>query len=219
MRSPLAPNSQEGDRVPSKITLRAIATIEPARSQKPMIAIPNYISPEEYLSIERQSIHRHEYRRGLVYAMAGGTDNHDRIALNLLNLINLHLGDSDCRFHSRNVKVNYQDEFFYYPDAFVTCDPRDREDRYVKRYPKLIAEVLSPSTQAFDVGEKFEDYQKLESLEEYLLISQEKQRLEYRRRTAAGTWETTIYGKSDRVVLTSIDLELAIAQLYRGLDG
>lgn len=184
-----------------------------------MIAIPNYITPEEYLSIERQSIHRHEYRRGLVYAMAGGTDNHDRIALNLLNLINLHLGDSDCRFHSGNVKVNYQDEFFYYPDAFVTCDARDREDRYVKRYPKLIAEVLSPSTQAFDLGEKFEDYQKIESLEEYLLISQEEQRVECRRKTAAGTWETTIYELGDRVILTSVDLEFAITDLYRGLDG
>ncbi len=85
-----------------------------------MIAVPNYISADEYLSIERQSPVRHEYRRGLVYAMAGGTDNHDRIALNLLTLINLHLGDSDCRFHSGNVKVNYQEEFSYYLDAFAT---------------------------------------------------------------------------------------------------
>jgi len=184
-----------------------------------MIATPNYISPEEYLSIERQNPIRHEYRRGLVYAMAGGSDNHDRIALNLLNLINLHLGDSDCRFYSGNVKVNYRNRFYYYPDAFVTCDPRDREDRYVKRYPKLIAEVLSPSTQAFDFGEKFSDYQQLDTLEEYLLISQEEQRVECRRRTAANAWETAIYGPGDRIVLTSINLELAISDLYRGLDG
>jgi Uma2 family endonuclease len=183
-----------------------------------MIAIPNYISPEEYLDIERQSPTRHEYRRGLVYAMAGGTDNHDRIALNLLSLINLHLGDSDCRFHSGNVKVNYQDEFYYYPDAFVTCDPRDRTDRYLKRHPKLIVEVLSPSTQTFDQGEKFEDYQQIESLEEYILISQESQRVECRRRTAANTWETTVYEPGDHVVLKSIGLEVAIANLYRGLD-
>lgn len=152
-----------------------------------MIAVPNYINPEEYLAIERQNPIRHEYRRGLVYAMAGGTDNHDRLALNLLSLINFHLGDSDCRFHSGNVKVNYQAQFYYYPDAFVTCDPRDRADRYIKRYPKLIAEVLSPSTQTFDGGEKFMDYQKLESLEEYILISQESQRVECRRRTSANT--------------------------------
>lgn len=183
-----------------------------------MIAVPNYISSEEYLDIERQNPIRHEYRRGLVYAMAGGSDNHDRISLNLLNLINVHLGDSDCRFHSGNVKVNYQDLFYYYPDAFVTCDPRDRSDRYVKRYPKLIAEVLSPSTQTFDLGEKFEDYKQLESLEEYVLISQDSQRVECRRRTNTNTWETVVYELGDRVVLTSIGLEFAIAELYRGLD-
>lgn len=183
-----------------------------------MIAIPNYISPEEYLEIERQSTIRHEYRCGLVYAMAGGTDNHDRLALNLLSLINLHLGDSDCRFHSGNVKVNYQDQFYYYPDAFVTCDPRDREDRYIKRYPKLIAEVLSPSTKNFDAGAKFDDYKQIQSLEEYVLISQERQRVECRCRTAVNTWQTVVYEAGERVVLNSLGLEVEISDLYRGLD-
>ena len=184
-----------------------------------MIAVPNYISPEEYLSIEQQSQIRHEYRRGLVYAMAGGTDNHDRIALNLLTLINLHLGDSECRFHSGNVKVNHQDEFYYYPDAFVTCDPRDRDDRYIKRHPKFIAEVLSPSTQAFDLGAKFEDYCKLDSLEEYVLIFQDTQQVECRRRTTDNTWETITYQANDTVTLKSLGLEFDIAALYRGLDS
>jgi Uma2 family endonuclease len=86
-----------------------------------MIAVPHYISLEEYLSIEQQSQIRHEYRCGLVYAMAEGTDNHDRISFNLLKLIDNHPGDSsDCRFYSSNVKVNHQEEFYYYPDAFVT---------------------------------------------------------------------------------------------------
>jgi Uma2 family endonuclease len=184
-----------------------------------MIAVPNYISPEEYLEIERQSPIRHEYRRGLVYAMSGGTDNHDRIAFNFLKAIDTHLGDSsDCRFFSGNVKVNYQDQFYYYPDAFVTSDPRDRADRYIKRYPKLIVEVLSPSTRAFE-GEKFNDYQQLESLEEYVLIWQESQRVECRRRTSATIWETVVYETGDQVVLTSIDLKFAIADLYRGLDN
>ncbi|NEP16652.1 MAG: Uma2 family endonuclease [Leptolyngbya sp. SIO4C1] len=185
-----------------------------------MIAIPNYISAEEYLDIERQSPIRHEYRRGLAYAMAGGTDNHDRITFNFLKLIDNHLGDpSSCRFYSGNVKVNYRDEFYYYPDAFVTCDPRDRDDRYIKRYPKLIAEVLSSSTQAFDVGEKFDDYQRLNALEEYVLISQETQRVECRCRTSANTWETIVYEAGDRVALKSIGLAFAISELYRGLDG
>lgn len=184
-----------------------------------MIAVPHYISPEQYLDIEIQSPIRHEYRQGLVYAMAGGTDNHDRITLNFLSLINGHLGASECRFHSGNVKVNYQKEFYYYPDAFVTCDLRDRNDRYVKRYPKLIAEVLSHSTQAFDMGRKFEDYQQLESLEEYVLIYQDVHRVECRRHTSANIWEAVVYEVGDRVSLKSISLEFEIAELYRGLDG
>ena len=184
-----------------------------------MIAVPHYISPQDYLDIERQSQIRHEYRRGLVYAMAGGTDNHDRIAFNFLKVIDDHLGDAtDCRFYSGNVKVNYKDEYYYYPDAFVTCDPRDRQDRYLKRHPKLIVEVLSSSTAIFDQEEKFKDYQQLESLEECVLITQESQRVECRRRNSMGVWETTIYEKGDLVVLQSLNLELAIADLYRGID-
>lgn len=185
-----------------------------------MIVVPNYISPEEYLSIERQSQIRHEYRRGLVYAMAGGTDNHDRISFNLLKLIDNHLGDSsDCCFYSGNVKVNHQEEFYNYPDAFVTCDSRDRQDRYVKRYPKLIAEVLSDSTQVLDFGKKFEDYGKLDSLEEYILIFQDTQQVECRRRTADNTWKTVVSKFGDAVALKSLGLEFDMAELYRGLDS
>jgi Uma2 family endonuclease len=114
--------------------------------------------------------------------------------------------------------VNYRDEFYYYPDAFVTCDPRDREDRFVKRYPKLIVEVLSESTEAFDRDLKFADYQKLDSLEEYVLVSQDVRRVECRRRTADGIWETTVYQGGDRVRLTSIDLEFECDRLYLDID-
>lgn len=186
-----------------------------------MIAIPSGFSPEEYLSLEHDNTVRHEYQRGLVYAMAGGSDDHSRLAINLLTLINFHLRDGDCQFFSGDVKVNYAAEFFYYPDAFVTCDPRDKSDRYVKRYPKLIAEVLSPSTKKFDRTDKFEDYQQLESLEEYVLISQDEMRVECRRRVKDGSgerWETVVYGAGDLLLLQSIELEVAIAELYRGVN-
>ncbi|MCT7958073.1 Uma2 family endonuclease [Laspinema sp. D3] len=183
-----------------------------------MIAIPHYIHPDDYLALERQNPIRHEYRGGLVYAMNGCSDRHSRIAINLLSEIDQHLGDSPCRFYGSTVKVNYKDEFYYYPDAFVTCDPRDRQDRYIKRYPKFIAEVLSSSTEAFDRDLKFTDYQNLDSLEEYVLISQDTQRVECHRRIAADTWETTIYEAGDRITLTSLDLEFLSERLYRGLD-
>ena len=193
-----------------------------------MIAIPSGFSPEEYLSIEHENTIRHEYRRGLVYAMAGGSDDHSRLGINFLTVINFHLRDGDCQFFSGDVKVNYAGEFFYYPDAFVTCDPRDRSDRYVKRYPKLIAEVLSPATEKFvsealeeDRTDKFEDYRQLESLEEYVLIAQDEMRVECRRRVKDGggeRWETVVYGAGDIVMLQSIELEMAIAELYRGVN-
>lgn len=117
---------------------------------------------------------------------------------------------------------------FYYPDAFVTCDPRDVEDHYVKRYPKLIAEILAPSTEEFDRGIKFQDYQSLDSLEEYVLIFQDEMRVECRRRfqSTGDQWETEIYGpgvgeatqNGHHVVLKSIGLEIAIADLYRGIS-
>lgn len=184
-----------------------------------MIAVPHYISVEDYLDIEHHSDIRHEYRRGLMYAMAGGTDNHDRIVFNVLKQVDDHLGSpTDCRFYSGNVKVNYAEAFYYYPDAFVTCDPRDRGDRYVKRYPKLIVEVLSPSTEAFDRGEKFADYQALESLTEYVLIAQDRQQhVECRRRRESG-WDVVVYGAGDRVELASLGLVFGLEALYRGLD-
>jgi Uma2 family endonuclease len=172
------------------------------------------------LAIEQENTIRHEYRRGLVYAMTGGSDDHSRLSVNLLTEINLHLRDSDCQFFSGDVKVNYADDFFYYPDAFVTCDRRDQKDRYVKRYPKLIAEVLSPSTEEFDRGMKFEDYQSLDSLEEYVLISQTEMRVECRRRVASNRnqWETELYRLGERVNLKSIGLEVTVADLYRGIS-
>ena len=193
-----------------------------------MIAIPSGFSPEEYLSLEHNNKVRHEYQRGLVYAMAGGSDDHDELSLNLIELLRQKVRDGGCSVRSGNVKVNYADAFFYYPDAFVTCDPRDRSDRYVKRYPKLIAEVLSSSTEKFvsealeeDRTDKFEDYRQLESLEEYVLIGQDEMRVECRRRVKDGSgerWETVVYGAGDLVMLQSIELEVAIEELYRGVS-
>ncbi|MGB6169353.1 MAG: Uma2 family endonuclease [Geitlerinemataceae cyanobacterium] len=186
-----------------------------------MVAIPSGFSPQEYLALERETIVRHEYRRGLVYAMAGGSDDHSRLTINFLTAINLHLRAGDCQFFSGDVKVNYADAFFYYPDAFVTCNARDLGDRYVKRYPKLITEVLSLSTEKFDRGDKFEDYRQIESLEEYVLISQDEMQVECRHRVKNGSgerWETVVYGAGDTVIFQSIELELAIEELYRGVS-
>jgi Uma2 family endonuclease len=140
-----------------------------------MIALPTGFTPEDYLALEQDSPIRHEYRQGLVYAIAGSSDYHDEITLNLIEQLRAHLhnhpGEKHCEVRSGNMKVNDADAFFYHPDAFVTCDPRDLNDRYIKRQPKLIVEVLSPGTAASDQGDKFRDYQQIEALQEYVLIS------------------------------------------------
>ncbi|ACA99521.1 MULTISPECIES: Uma2 family endonuclease [Cyanophyceae] len=180
-----------------------------------MIALPSSFSPQAYLELESESTIRHEYRQGLVYAMASGSDDHSRIAINFLTALNLHLRDGPCRFFAGDVKVNYRDQFFYYPDAFVTCDPRDQQNRYVKQFPKLILEVLSPATENFDRTEKFQDYQRITTLEEYVLISQTQQEVEVWRRSPQD-WTNQIYRTIDPVKLTSINLEMPISELYRG---
>ncbi|MCG9885144.1 MAG: Uma2 family endonuclease [Cyanobacteria bacterium] len=180
-----------------------------------MVSIPAGFTPDDYLALEELASCRHEFRCGLVYAMAGGSANHSRLAINLVTAFNLHFVEDRCQFFPGDVKLNYAERFYYYPDAFVTCDPRDRGDDYIKRYPILIAEVMSPSTASFDRGQKFEDYRSLESLEEYVLISQEVPQVEVFRRRL--NWQSLVFGACDRVVLESIGLEVDLAALYRGV--
>ncbi len=135
-----------------------------------MIALYSYnnLTPEEYLQFEETSPIKHEYIDGQVYSMAGTTDTHNIVAGNIYTIIRNHLRGSNCRVYFPDVKVRLEKRnHFYYPDIIITCDDRDRETATYKRFPKLIVEVLSDSTEAFDRGDKFNDYQTLESLEEY----------------------------------------------------
>jgi len=115
-----------------------------------MVALSDslFLSPEEYLQQEAQSSIKHEYINGQVYSMAGTTDSHNTIALNLASLIRNHLRGTDCRVYFADIKVKLEKQnCFYYPDVLITCDRRDRETSTYKRFPKLIIEVLSDSTE------------------------------------------------------------------------
>ena len=173
------------------------------------------LSPQEYLDLEARSDLKHEYIDGGVYAMAGSSDDHAAIVGNALIAIGPHLRRSGCRLYLQDVKAQItRRSRYYYPDLMVTCDDRDQNDRYVKRHYKMIIEVLSDSTERFDRGLKFEDYRRSASLEEYVLISQNRMNVEVYRRNAAGRWELQAYHEGDRVELVSIGLEFAIADLY-----
>lgn len=180
-----------------------------------MVAAFHCASPEDYLAAEADSLIKHEYRDGDVYAMAGGTDAHNQIAGNLYALLRNHLRGSGCRTYFADVKARIEAlNCFYYPDVMVTCDERDTALSTYKQHPCLIVEVLSDSTEAFDRGNKFADYRHLESLAEYVLVSQTRQQVEVFRRNAEGLWVLHPYGEGDRVVLSSVSWEGDMADLY-----
>lgn len=183
-----------------------------------MIASPQqpYLTPEQYLQMEAQSPVKHEYIDGQIYAMAGASDPHVTIALNLATLLRSHVRGSGCRIYISDMKVRIEAlNRFYYPDVLVSCDERDREMLTYKRFPNLIVEVLSDSTEAFDRGDKFADYQTLESLREYVLINTKRQRVECFRRKDEGLWILQFYTPEQTSFrLDSIGFEGTLDALY-----
>ena len=182
-----------------------------------MIAHPSAdkISPEDYLEGEKISPIRHEYIRGDVYAMVGGSDAHDTISGNLIALFKNHLRGQECRVYTGNMKIHIETaDVYYYPDVMVTCDPRDRNNGYFKQYPCLIIEVLSPSTEAFNRGDKFADYRQIETLQEYVLISQNKINIECFRRNQEGRWELFTYQNDEDLKLESINFSCPVSAIY-----
>lgn len=182
-----------------------------------MVASPSFadLSPEEYLAQEDRSSIKHEYIRGYVYAMAGASDIHVTIALNMASALRSHPRGGGCLPYISDMKVWIETaKIFYYPDVMVTCDERDRELRNFKQYPCLIVEVLSDSTEGLDRGDKFSDYQELETLQEYVLISQKRQRVECFRRNPEGLWVLYTYHQGMSVHLSSVDLTIPIDAIY-----
>lgn len=187
-----------------------------------MIATPQFsnLTPEEYLQLEAKSDIKHEYIDGKVFAMAGATDTHVTIAGNIFALLLSHLRGSGCRVYISDMKVRIESKnSFYYPDVLVTCEDKDRENSTFKQFPSLIIEVLSDSTEAFDRGDKFADYQSLPSLQEYVLVNTKKARIECFRRTKEGLWLLQFYELEDsQFDLTSIDFKGKFSDVYEQVE-
>ncbi|MGD1901955.1 MAG: Uma2 family endonuclease [Geitlerinemataceae cyanobacterium] len=175
---------------------------------------PN-LTPDEYLTFEADSPTKHEYFDGQIVAMAGATDAHVTIALNLATELRSHLRGTGCRVYISDMKarIDARNRFFY-PDLLVTCDPRDTETPTYKRFAKLIVEVLSDSTESVDRGRKFSDYQTLDRLAEYVLISSRLRRVEIFRRHTDGLWLYQNYDDSDSFQLKSIGYTGTFDSLY-----
>jgi len=176
----------------------------------------NYITPEEYLQLELQADAKHEYIDGYAYAMAGASDSRVTISGNLFALLRNHVRGSGCRVFISDMKARIEQlNRYYYPDVMVTCDERDKQNTRSKKFPCLIVEVLSESTEAFDRGDKFADYQILETLQEYVLINVKRQRVECFRRNKEGLWLLQFYTDQDKYFqLQSVNFEAEMSALY-----
>jgi Uma2 family endonuclease len=175
-------------------------------------------SPEEYLALERKSNERHEYLDGYIYEMSGESIAHSAICTNLAFVFVGQLKGRPCQAFSPNMKVRTKFNGLYsYPDLSIVCGQPEFHDNHkdIIINPKVIVEVLSPSTEAYNRGEKWIRYQEINSLSDYLLVSQDQPLIEHFSKQEGGKWlYTKTVGLESRLYLTSIDCQLQLSEIY-----
>ncbi len=179
---------------------------------------PRHFSVDEWRELERSSSDaKHEYIDGQVYLMSGGSRAHGRISSNAVRTLEDALVDKPCNVYNSDVSVRLSKTRYTYPDVSVTCDERDQPtpDETEVRFPRIIVEVLSDSTEAYDRGRKFSYYRACPSIDEYVLVASKYQAVEVYRRTLQGWTTYHAYGPGDEVELTSVDVRFPLAALYR----
>lgn len=181
-----------------------------------------WITIEEYHQIEQQNSEvKYEYSDGRVYAMAGGTYNHSSISLNLGAALKAHLRGKVCRVVNSDMHVlpRGDENPSYLPDVTVICNPDDyKGDSTAIRSPRLVFEILSPSTAYRDRGEKLRTYKACSSMQEYALVSTRRCEVEVYRRVSAHEWTNTLYTAEETVQLMSIDLSIPMSEIYADTD-
>ncbi len=182
------------------------------------LAAQTYLSPSEYISLERKSSTKSEYLSGRIVAMSGASNAHNIITMNTANQLYNQLFDRNCLVYASDMRVGVNTPLSYlYPDVAVVCGkPRFEDDVFdTLLNPTVVIEVLSPSTAAYDWHEKFTRYQQIASLKEYLLISQSRMHVEHYIRQE-NRWVSTEFQDIAGVVpLSSIKCELHLRSIYR----
>jgi len=181
-------------------------------------------TPEEYLALERCADERHEFYHGEVFAVSGRTPDHSLIISNVNGELGNRQKGKPCRVYESNLRVRIPRTAHYaYPDASVICgerefDPLDSRKETVTN-PALIVEVLSPSTEAWDRGGKFQSYRQIASLREYVLVSSDKPLVETFLRQENGSWSLYSFaGLTGRAKLALLGIELDLAEVYSGVQ-
>jgi Uma2 family endonuclease len=189
-----------------------------------MLARPQlkqYYTEEEYFALEEKSEHKHEFYRGEIFAMVGGSVNHNRIARNVLTTLDNALRNTRCEAFGSDMRVLVETHGLYtYPAALVVCGDIDlvqaRTDTITN--PTLIVEVLSPSTQDYDRSQKFEFYRAISSLQDCVLIHQDKIHLEHHSKQTKGWLLTDLTSLDDVLSLSSVNLQIPLRRLYARVD-
>ena len=172
----------------------------------------------DFMAWEEDQPERHEFFRGETYAMVGGTARHNRVILNLASLIGDHLDGTTCQVFAENMKVQIA-EGVLYPDVMVTCGKAEAGDEQTVTDPKLIIEVLSPSTRGYDKRDKFILYRTLASLREYVLIDPANRQVEDFALAEGGAWTFTDQTAADVITLASIDCKLSMKLVFKGVES
>lgn len=179
-------------------------------------------SVEEYLALERQSETKHQYYRGEIFAMTGASLPHNRIVSNLVATIHLSLRGTNCEVLPSDMRLKSPAGLYTYPDAVIVCGGPRLEDshRDTLLNPTVIFEVLSPSTEAYDRGKKFGFYQQIESLKEYVIVSQDEILVEqYLREENPDRWSlTSMRSPEDELQLSTGDCRLKLSDIYQNVD-
>lgn len=180
-----------------------------------------FLSPEQYLEIERKADFKSEYYHGEMFAMSGGSRRHDRITVQLTFLVVQHLRGKTCETFSANMRVLATPVGLYtYPDLSVACEEPQFADTHVDTLinPTLLVEILSPSTEDYDRGKKAKLYRAIPSLRELLFVAQDSYEVELYRRQTDGTWSLIeAKGLESAIPLTSIGYTLSLRELYENI--
>jgi Uma2 family endonuclease len=192
------------------------------------MALPHQFLPaitaEQYLQIERTSEIRHEFLDGLVFAMAGESPDHSTICFNLSTVLGAQIRHKPCRGFSPNMKVRTGlGDLYAYPDLMIVCGEAKFHDKHgdVLLNPTVIFEVLSASTEKYDRGEKFRRYRtQIESLRDYVMVSQDKPRVEHHHRGTDDTWSVNEVNELGGLLeLSSIDSRVPLSEVYLNTEA
>jgi Uma2 family endonuclease len=187
-----------------------------------MATVPvNLVSPQEYLAIERAADFKSEYVAGEMFAMSGASRNHSFLVGDIFAQLLQQLKSRQCEVHASELRVRVTPATYTYPDVVVVCGEPEFEDSELDTLlnPTVIFEVLSPSTENWDRGGKFERYRRLESLKEYILVSHSEYLVEQRARQSDNTWLLRdIEGPDSTLHITSIDCVMSLREIYNRVN-